>query len=95
VVEVLLKEKNFIVNVNVACKYGYSALHIACLRGHVKLVKILLEHSKIAVNATSDDGYTPLHICARKGFVHLVQLLLQHKANIEAVTKEGIFIVEQ
>jgi ankyrin len=95
VVELLLKEKNLNVNVNATCKYGYSALHIACFRGYVKLVKILLEHSKILVNATSDDGYTPLHICARKGFVHLVHLLLQHKANIEAVTKEGIVIDKQ
>ena len=44
----------------------YTALHVACMRGHAQLVRLLLEHGADP-RATTADGDTPLDLLKRHG----------------------------
>ena len=52
-------------------------MHVACERGYVKVVKLLLE-KRAAMDTTVDDGKSPLHVAALKGHAEVVELLLQN-----------------
>jgi ankyrin repeat protein len=58
-------------------------LHIACFEGHVAIVKELLEHPKIDVNALGSCGNRPLHCaCSTGNFnIEIVQALLNAGAD--------------
>lgn len=66
---------------------GLTALHIAAVRGDLKLVKLLLEAGASMMVRTVDmdmpsphsvpNGSTPLHLAAQKGSVGIVQAMLQ------------------
>jgi ankyrin repeat protein len=47
-------------------KKGHTALHLAALRGNFEIIKVLLEMSKVDVNAVDKDGCTALHIAGMK-----------------------------
>jgi ankyrin repeat protein len=55
-----------------------TALHVAALSGHVKIVELLLQQHDIDVNATDCDGRTALIIAANAGQCAVVEILLQH-----------------
>jgi ankyrin repeat protein len=61
-------------------------MHVACERGYVKVVKLLLE-KRAAMDTTVDDGKSPLHVAALKGHAEVVELLLQKGAHIDAQRK--------
>ena len=85
---------------------GYTPLHIAAERGHVRVVEMLLEEATHAEEVTLTDGYggTPLWLAAREGHDRIVDMLLQHgeteyegggdmgidKANVGGYTPLGI-----
>jgi ankyrin repeat protein len=54
----LLLEKG--ANINFQNQYGQSALHIAALKGNVKLVKNLLQQKELIANRADGYGMTPL-----------------------------------
>ena len=66
---------------------GLTALHIAAVRGDLKIVKILLDAGASMMVRTVDmdmpsphsvpNGSTPLHLAAQKGSVAIVQAMLQ------------------
>ncbi|KAI5856966.1 ankyrin repeat-containing domain protein [Tricharina praecox] len=60
-----------------------TCLHGAASRGHIKLIKVLLE-AGADVQVRNDAGRTPLHYAARGGFLEVVKLLVEHNANIMA-----------
>ncbi len=63
-----------------------TPLHWASARGHVKVVRVLLEHgADVAVQ--NEDGSTPLHRASRRGRVEVVHVLLQHGADPRAQDK--------
>jgi len=63
-----------------------TPLHWASSKGHVKVVRYLLEHGA-NVTAQCEDGSMPLHWAARKGRLEVILVLLRHKADAKAQDK--------
>lgn len=75
-------------------KRGWTALHIAALKGFLEIVHLLLR-SDIFVNASVEaSGWTALHYAAYQGHVEIVRLLLHHGANASMATKSGKIPIE-
>ncbi len=69
-------------------KYGKgNVLHRACLKGHEKVVRLLLEH-RVDVN-TKINKNTALLIASGCGHEVLVRLLLEYRANVNQANDEG------
>ncbi|XP_054043893.1 ankyrin repeat and SOCS box protein 11 isoform X5 [Rissa tridactyla] len=66
-------------NVNLVTTDRVSALHEACLGGHVACAKVLLENGA-QVNAVTIDGITPLFNACCSGSVACVNMLLEFGA---------------
>lgn len=64
-----------------------TALHRACIKGHVEAATILLE-AGAEVDARDDEGSTALHHAAHQDHVEVVKVLIAHGANVEAVTAD-------
>ena len=67
---------------------GDTSLHLACLYGHVDVVKVLLADERVDVNATDDDGGSSLADASASGFHEIVELLLAKKG-IEVNLKDS------
>ncbi|KAL8168180.1 hypothetical protein V2J09_009679 [Rumex salicifolius] len=61
---------------------GDTALHLACLYGHVACVQLLLERGA-SVLAKDEDGAIPLHDACASGFTEIVQLIIGRATNPE------------
>lgn len=59
---------------------GGTALHIACLKGELCSVKLLLAEDSVDINARTHRGdlSTPIYIACEHGHVEIVKLLLAH-----------------
>lgn len=66
---------------------GDTALHLAALRGHIMVAKVLLAHGA-DVNATSSK-LTPLHRAASYAPAAFVKLLLDHNGDPNAKSWDG------
>src|SRR5204862_350593 len=75
-------------DINVMDYYGRTALSSAAKKGHVAVVKLLLE-AKADVNVKDNNGRTPLSGAAEKWHVAVVKLLLETKADINVKDKWG------
>ena len=64
------------INVNVKGHHSKSALHLACSRGHTKVVEALFTGSKLNLMPLDDVGNTPLHDAAQHGCEEVVRLLV-------------------
>jgi ankyrin repeat protein len=76
-------------------RYGGIALIPACERGHVEVVRYLLEESDVDVDHVNNLGWTGLLeaiILADGGAAHqeIVRLLLEHGADPELADREGV-----
>lgn len=62
---------------------GQSPLWMACDRGDVQIVKLLLQYPsmKCDINAVDNKGYTPLMKAVGKGHIKVVELLLDSQQN--------------
>ena len=75
-------------NVNVLRKDdGFTPLHIACEKGNLRLVSLLLDtRDKIGLDvdkASKKDGRTPLYVASERGYADVVHMLLEDgKADI-------------
>jgi len=75
--------------VDIARRFGASALHLAVAKEHDSdLVQMLLERSAL-VNAKNDDGSTPLHWAARNSQAHNMRLLIAYGSDINALNAIG------
>ena len=84
VVEIILGFPNVLPSTE--CDWG-SPLFIACDRGHLDCVKLLLSTGKVKVNGSFRMCGTPLYISCRNGFTSIVEELL--KMNSVSVNKIG------
>jgi ankyrin repeat protein len=68
----------------------FAYLHMAVIKGHVKLTELLLQHNPALINEKhSKTGCTVLHIAVQSGNHELVRLLLKNGADISARDKQG------
>ena len=65
-----------------------TALHSAASRGHLEVVKYLLEKGGAEVNEKTNDGWTTLHYAARYGHLEVVKYLLE-KGGTEVNVKDN------
>ncbi|KAM9713365.1 ankyrin repeat domain-containing protein 31 [Dama dama] len=68
---------------------GESRLHVAARRGHLSLVKALIEVGA-DVNLKDNAGWTPLHNAASKGWSDVIVELLKASANVNCENVDGI-----
>eukprot|EP00919_Chromeraceae_sp_WS-2016_P020884 GHVR01049562.1.p1 GENE.GHVR01049562.1~~GHVR01049562.1.p1 ORF type:complete len:536 (-),score=115.29 GHVR01049562.1:347-1954(-) len=61
-----------------------TALHMACRNDHVDVATLLLDRTKIDINARDEDGNTALHLGASKGYVDVCALTLERHADANA-----------
>jgi ankyrin repeat protein len=71
----LLRDHYDEIDVNLLFR-GYTMLHMACIWGHNKAIKLLLAHPGIDVNLPDSSGLTPLHIACYNARIEIVKLLL-------------------
>lgn len=60
-----------------------SAIHLACVGGHVPLVKMLVDTYGAYVDHTTIDGETPLSLAVQSGSEELCEYLIQVCAKVE------------
>ena len=70
-------------------KKGSTPLHFAARRGNEEIVKVLLEHPKVKVDAKDSCGKTALHLACTEGHCRVCKLLLSKGADIKAVTADN------
>jgi ankyrin repeat protein len=75
---------------NAANEYGWTSLMLACSRGHISLVKWLIDQG-VDLNQRDLDGFTALThaACGRKGKTEVVALLLKHGADPNRRCRRG------
>ena len=92
--EICLEE----LDVHTRDSHGLTALHLAALHGHERIVWLLLSkradpNARTTSSNGSDsdftEGPTPLHGAATEGHLPIVQLLLDHGADIAALNSAG------
>jgi ankyrin repeat protein len=65
-----------------------APLHVACEKGNIESVKILLSCDRIKVDARNEADYTPLHLAAENGHSKIVKELCEYSL------KKGMDIVK-
>lgn len=88
VFDVLLKAPK--IDVNLASRQNETPLMMACIKGHLKLVKELIKRGA----DVNREGWTPLHYAVSApsedgSDLKMVALLLQHHAYIDAASPNG------
>ena len=69
--------------INGLTKDGYTPLHLACIKGHANIVRILLLFFKeIDVNINHKVDGTPLHIACKRNDTQIVSILVSSKADL-------------
>ncbi|XP_077160733.1 inversin isoform X2 [Paroedura picta] len=76
------------IDINMADKYGGTALHAAALSGHVSTVQLLLQHSA-QVDATDVMKHTPLFRACEMGHKEVIQALIKGGARVDLVDQDG------
>jgi ankyrin repeat protein len=59
-----------------------STLHVACLHGHVDIIRLLVG-SGASIDEPDDEGLKPIHWACRNGSVDLVRVLISLGADRE------------
>ncbi|XP_066265470.1 serine/threonine-protein phosphatase 6 regulatory ankyrin repeat subunit A-like isoform X1 [Branchiostoma lanceolatum] len=75
-------------DMNVKDKYGYTALHMATLKAHHRVVEFLCQLG-VDINATDKNGWTSLHRACSRGYLYIVHELVKGKADINLRDGDG------
>lgn len=74
---------------SILCQNG-AALHMAALRGHVAITKMLVKAAAdLEATSTKGKGSTPLHFAAGEGHLEIVNVLIKAGANPNSRTFDG------
>nr|XP_033785539.1 inversin isoform X2 [Geotrypetes seraphini] len=76
------------IDLNMADKYGGTALHAAALSGHASTVKLLLHHGA-QVDAADVMKHTPLFRACEMGQREVIQTLIKGGARVDLVDQDG------
>jgi ankyrin repeat protein len=71
-------------NVNVLDEHSLGPIHIACMFGYYKVVRVLIEH-KADLNLITHWHDTPLIIAVKKNNINISKLLLNNNAKVELI----------
>lgn len=67
---------------------GDTALHLACLYGHLAIVQECVRRGA-NVMACDEDGSTPLHDASAGGYYDIAKLLLERGAQVDVADSDG------
>uniref|UniRef100_A0A3Q3E7I1 Inversin n=1 Tax=Labrus bergylta TaxID=56723 RepID=A0A3Q3E7I1_9LABR len=76
------------IDINMADKYGGTALHVASLSGHVSTVKLLLERGAM-VDSLDVMKHTPLFRACEMGHRDVILTLIKGSAHVDLVDVDG------
>ena len=85
---ILLKYKG--IDVNQECKRGVNPLLIACTRGNISIVNLLLACKDIDLSQNDEQWYSSLSSAVNGGHVKVVQMLLDKGVDVNAIGEAGI-----
>ena len=80
--------------INGITKEGYTPLHLACIKGHINVIKTLLFLKDINVNIKSNIEGTPLHIACEKNNMQIVSILVSYKADLKIKNSKNKLPIE-
>ena len=69
--------------------YGTNCLHIAALKGHLNLCKLLIHKHKFDLHMTDNNGWAALHFSAQSGTYELIAYLTDMGTDIYRKTNDG------
>lgn len=70
--------------------FGESSLHLAAIKGHSDITRLLLEHKRVSVNCTDWLLRTPLQMAAVYGHEEVARVLLDKGAHVNAADCNGV-----
>ncbi|KAL0070873.1 hypothetical protein AAF712_002094 [Marasmius tenuissimus] len=68
---------------------GYTALHAAANKGHLNVIKWLVEECGAMPDLEDKEGETAVHKAALNGYLHIIEYLLPDKADVHARDADG------
>ena len=80
---------------NTSDQQGWNVLHWACYFGNQAAVKILVENTRINLNARNSSGNTALHIAAKNGHLNIVKYLVEEANNIRFGIQKQLNLLDQ
>lgn len=89
IVELIINSPHYKIDLNIQNFQGETALFLACFKGYLSIVKLLLHESDININLRNKSGYSSLHIAVYCNWHEIVcELLLTGKADPNNKTLE-------
>ncbi|KAK6703658.1 hypothetical protein SNK04_013588 [Fusarium graminearum] len=76
-------------NVNETSTLGRSPLGIACTKGFIEVVGLMLQN-RADVTIADNEGVTPVIVASLNGHVDVVKLLLENRADITVASSRGL-----
>jgi ankyrin len=86
IVELLLSM--LVINIDQKGDEGMTALHLACRKGNLEVVLLLLDYNA-NLEACTRHGMTALHLASKRGYATIAEMLLKQGARVNAMCKEN------
>ena len=72
--------------VDITDSYGFTPFSLGCLRGHLDVVKYIVEYARVGTNFNMEDG---LHRASECGHVEVLDYLIWKSADVNSVNSLG------
>ncbi|XP_048257930.1 ankyrin repeat domain-containing protein 50-like isoform X14 [Haliotis rufescens] len=76
-------------DVSLVDKDGDNILHLACIRGHLEIVKFVLSLNVVDINSRGGGSWTPVMRATNRGHRYVVELLVSKGADVSLVDGDG------